>query len=64
MKEEEEKPPVKVCSDCGKTLKHETIFLFDMDFIKKYTFFCSTCDIRYEVYVNHLTKHRRVIRHY
>ena len=58
MNEEEDKPPVKVCGSCSKSLIHQTVYLFDLEHMKKYTFICETCDIKYDVYINEKTRFR------
>ena len=55
---DEEEAPVKVCGSCSDTLKYETVFLFELDHIRKYTFHCETCNISYDVYINNKTKFR------
>ena len=55
---EENLTPVKICTLCGETLKYLSVYLFDMEHIKKYLFECKKCDVTYDVYINELTRHR------
>lgn len=54
----ENEKPKKVCTLCGKSLQTLDVFSFDMNFIKKYTFQCTECNVVYDVYVNEKTKYR------